>query len=307
MERLLIDTATVYYRAYYALPESLIAPDGFPHNALRGTLSTFAGLIRRFQTTDVIAAWDADWRPEWRVALVPSYKTHRLAVDGETEDEPDTLGPQIGAIADVLTAAGLAPIGVAGYEADDVIGTMAHTSLGPTVIVTNDRDLIQCVRDDAPVQILLMSPGGMHTWQVASQTEILERFGVPANRYVDFAVLRGDQSDGLPGVPGVGQKTAQALVGEFDSLAGVMAACRETPLRKPLTPRIAERIASTDLQSASVVARVVEDLDIVQPRPWVPSRVRESDLSTLSAEWGVERQVNALLSALQGAYDTASQ
>jgi 5'-3' exonuclease len=307
VERLLIDTATVYYRAYYALPESLTAPDGFPHNALRGTLSTFAGLIRRFQSTDIIAAWDADWRPDWRVALVPSYKTHRLAVDGATEDEPDTLGPQIGAIAEVLTAVGLAPMGVDNFEADDVIGTLARRSTGHTVIVTNDRDLVQCVRDDAPVQILLMAPGGMHTWQLSSQSDILERFGVPADRYVDFAVLRGDPSDGLPGVPGVGQKTAQALLREYHSLAGVIKASQDIPLQRPLTPRIAARIAPADLESAYTVTRVVEDLDIAPPSPWIPSKVQTSVLLELSAGWGVERQVDELLSALQGAHDAASE
>jgi 5'-3' exonuclease len=299
---LALDTATLYYRNFYALPESLTAPDGFPNNAVRGTISMLTSLIQRWQTTDVAACWDADWRPQWRVDLIPSYKTHRLA-DDDSEEEPDTLGPQIGAIAELLDAVGIARPGHAEYEADDVIGTLARTS-SDCVVVTSDRDLVQVI-DGTRVRLHLMTNGGQDAWPVLDARAATDRFGVPPDRYVDMAVLRGDPSDGLPGAPGIGPKTAVQLIHTFGDLESVIAQASE-PI-KPLTPRLAAIVSShaDDLRRAREVAEVVTDIQ-VSAEPWSPARVRPRVLDRLAREWGVERYIAGLTDTLQTQYDAAS-
>lgn len=305
MECVVTDTATIYYRAFYALPESMTAPDGYPHNAIRGTLTTLRNLVERFQTTHIVPAWDVDWRPQWRVELVPSYKTHRLeepgedAVIGDDEPVPDTLGPQIGALAEILACIGLPPLGAVDYEADDVIGTLTHRALSPTIIVSSDRDLMQCVNDVRSVRYLQMASGGMDRWQLLDEVAVQDRFGVPAERYVDYAVLRGDPSDGLPGVTGVGEKTAAALIKAFGSLEGVIDAARSHPSIKPMTPRIAGNIDPDALRAARQVTQAVTDAPCSNPPPWDPTSVDAEGLRGLSAEWGVSSFAESLVESLR--------
>lgn len=307
MPSVVIDTATVYYRAFYALPESLTAPDGHPHNAVRGTLGTFRSLAERFATTQLVPTWDLDWRPQWRVDLVPDYKTHRLMTAEEAEEDiPDTLGPQIGAIFDLLTAVGLSPLGAEDHEADDVIGTLAAQATEPMLIVSNDKDLMQCVDDRRNVRYLLMSPGGMDRWHIFDEQGVRERFGVTPAQYVDFAVLRGDASDGLPGVPGVGEKTACALITAFGSLDAVIAAAQSDAIVKPLTPRIASRIDPLALDAARQVTTAVTTLPVTHPSPWNPDRVDAATLGVTAADWGVETSVEQLLDSLHRLHDAAA-
>lgn len=313
MECVLTDTATIYYRAYYSLPESLVAPDGFPNNAVRGTLTTLRNLVERFQTTHIVPTWDADWRPQWRVDLVPSYKTHRLEEPAqgspvtESEAVPDTLGPQIGAIANILTCLGIPPLGAPDYEADDVIGTLTHSTTASTIIVSSDRDLIQCVNDARSVRYLLMAPGGMDRWGLLDEAAVHSRFGIPAERYVDYAVLRGDPSDGLPGVPGVGEKTAAALVNAFGSLDAVVDAATILPPPKPMTPRIAANVDPEALWAAHQVTMTATDVPCTMPKPWQPKFVDRDGLSALSAEWGVQSSVDALIESLHRVHDATAE
>lgn len=304
MTVLILDTATLYYRAFFALPESLTAPDGFPHNAVRGTLSMLTGLVERHHTCQVVACWDADWRPEWRVALVPEYKTHRVADGGE--DEPDSLGPQIDALAQILDAAGIPRIGRERYEADDVIASLTSRGDDERIVVTNDRDLVQVINDHRHVRLQMMVPGGMDAWPILDETAATERYGVPPARYVDMAVLRGDPSDGLPGVPGVGAKTAVRLIDAFGDLDGVLASTPH-PVA-PMTPRIASAIhAHADaLRAARTVATGVTTLRVVA-KPWSPQRLRPRALDALATEWGVAGPVQRLRSALQTHYDASTK
>jgi 5'-3' exonuclease len=303
---LLIDTATVYYRSFYALPESMTAPDGHPNNAIRGTLTTLTGLVRRFTTPYIIPAWDNDWRPQWRVDLVESYKTHRLADEAQEEAEPDALGPQISAIHDLLQAVGLYPVGVDHFEADDVIASLAFQMKPACIIVTNDRDLLQCVNDALDNHLLMMAPGGLDRWPLLGAAEVMEKYGVRPEQYVDMAVLRGDPSDGLPGVPGVGVKTAQALITEFSSLDGVFSACELQPLRRPLTPRIVSNIDKTALEAARRVTTARTDLVLPVYIPWAPHLINVDQLDARAGEWGVERQAHELIKALEAAYDSST-
>lgn len=289
---LLLDSASLYYRSYFALPESMTAPDGFPHNAVRGFFTTLQRLVARTGAERVAACWDMNWRPAWRVALVPSYKTHRLADTGVLEDveaEPDTLGPQIGAIAGLLDALGIARPGHQDFEADDVIATLASRLPGPVIVVSGDRDLVQVIDDERQVMLLYTASGGMDAWPLLDEAAATERFGVPPNRYADFAVLRGDPSDGLPGVPGIGAKTAAGLIDAFGDLQGILAACDQP--RKPLTPRLVSLLQqhAETVRAAAPVVHLVRDLPISDDIA-LPSSVRDPvALAALQQEWGVTK------------------
>ena len=296
---LVLDSASLYYRAFHALPESMVAPDGHPHQAIRGFLSTLARLARTYRPGGVIAAWDSDWRPDWRVALVPSYKTHRLAdPQSGAEQEPDSLGPQVDAIAAILDALGLPRIGVAGFEADDVIGSLCAQLDEPAIVVSGDRDLVQIVRADH--RLLLAVNGGMDRWPLLDPRGVRERFGVDPGQYVDMAALRGDPSDGLPGVPGIGAKTAVALVSAYGDVDALIDAARGTSFTRPLTPRLAGLLVDHDeaVRAARTVARVVTDLPVLE---W-PSHPDPRELTRLADRWGVGRQVADLTAALTDPY-----
>jgi 5'-3' exonuclease len=277
----------------------MTAPDGRPHNAVRGFLSTVTRLVDAYRPADVVPCWDADWRPAWRVELIPSYKAHRVAdaasADTDSaEAEPESLTPQAVAIAQLLSAAGIAPVGVPGFEADDVLATLAMAATAPVIGVSGDRDLVQIV--DATTSLLLTVNGGMDKWPLLDPAGVRERFGVDPAQYVDLAVLRGDPSDGLPGVAGIGAKTAAALLGAYGDLAAVMAAARNDPAARPMTPRLsAALLADHDaVGRARTVATAVTSLDIDATRP--PRE--EATLARLAAEWGVQRQVAELVAAL---------
>lgn len=295
---MILDTASLYYRSFYALPSSMTAPDGSPHNAIRGLLQTVERLRERFEPKALIAAWDNDWRPDWRVELLPSYKTHRLAdPTTDEEDEPDELGPQIGAIHQILSTWGIPVVGVDGFEADDVAGTLSHlaaTSNLSAVIVTGDRDFVQLV--DNSTRVLMTVKGGMDAWPLLNPEAVIERYGISPSQYLDVAALRGDPSDGLPGVPGVGEKTAVKLIQQFADLIGVQQACSEVPLIKPLTPRLAGLITdhADYLATAKAVSTIRTDVPIPgatkllrQPIPTSPQQHKAWE--TAVDEWGVRR------------------
>jgi len=303
---LVLDSATLYYRSYFALPESMTAPDGHPHNAVRGFLQTLTRLIQRYTPGGLVAAWDVDWRPEWRVALIPSYKAHRLATEHDLqEDVPDTLGPQIGAIAGLLEAWGIPVLGAEGAEADDIIGTLsaAHPPGDPMVVVTSDRDLLQVV--SRSVSLLQMANGGMERWALLDPPTVVERYGIAPERYVDFAVLRGDPSDGLPGVRGIGEKTASALIAAFGSLEALLEGARSEPVR-PLTPRLAAILTESVeyIAAARAVVTVRTDVDLPRVALELPRVVRDPEsLRELASEWGVQRFVDELLGAAHTALE----
>jgi 5'-3' exonuclease len=300
---LALDTATLYYRNYFALPESMTAPDGFPNNAVRGTLSMLTALVNRWKTTNIAACWDGNWRPKWRVALLPEYKAHRLADDADEEREPDTLGPQIGALGDIFDALGIFRPSFDDYEADDVIASIVR-DCQQAIVVTSDRDLVQVIRGST-IRLHLMVNGGMDAWPVLDAEAAEARYGVPPHQYVDMAVLRGDPSDGLPGVRGIGAKTAVGLTRAFGSLEQVIDTAADP--KPPMTPRQGRLIAEaeTTLQHAKQVATAVADLRIT-PKPWRPTGVRVRVLNQLSSEWGVESLVERLRGALQAQDDTAA-
>lgn len=301
MALILLDTASLYYRAYFALPESMTAPDGRPVNAVRGLIDTIATLVRERGPAQVVACWDDDWRPQWRVDLIPSYKTHRLAAGGDTgvldlEETPDTLAPQIDIIADLLPALGIPIVGQPACEADDVIATLAHDANVRTDIASGDRDLVQLVND----QVTLLFTGGSSAsrggrpWLEVTPPVAHERFGVPPSLYADLAILRGDPSDGLPGVKGIGEKTAVALVSAYGPVSAVVAAAEDPLSGRPMTPGIRAKLlaASDDIARADKVVRLRP-----RDRPmWEWPPVRPDGLA-LADSWGVGSSVRRLMDA----------
>ncbi|MFD7861135.1 5'-3' exonuclease H3TH domain-containing protein [Streptomyces sp. NPDC059783] len=300
---MLLDTASLYFRAYFGVPDSVRAPDGTPVNAVRGLLDFIGRLVQDHRPDDLVACWDADWRPQWRVDLIPSYKAHRVAEKTDRgvpdeEETPDTLAPQVPVIAEVLDALGIARVGVAGYEADDVIGTLTGRATGPVDIVTGDRDLYQLVDDAGEVRVLYPLKG-VGTLQLTDEAWLREKYGVSGPGYVDLALLRGDPSDGLPGVPGIGEKTAAKLLDAFGDLAGIMAAV-DDPAAK-LTPSQRKRLdeARDYVAVAPKVVRVAGDVPLPAFDATLPTAPRDpAALDALAERWGLGGALQRLLSTL---------
>jgi len=309
----LLDAASLYFRAFFALPESMTAPDGTPVNAVRGFTDTVARIVRDRGPARLVACLDADWRPAFRVAALPSYKAHRVADGGDgsqgggcAEDVPDALSAQVPIILDVLAAAGLATGAAEGYEADDVIGTLAtRERSAPVEVVTGDRDLFQLVRDSPnPVRVLYVGRGWANL-DIVGPAELANRYGLPtANAgpaYADMAVLRGDPSDGLPGVSGIGEKTAAKLITQFGTLDALVAAVAESHPRLPARVRAQLAGAADYLAAAPGVVRVVTDAavtlsgpDAVPADPADVARLRE-----LKRHWGLGTSIDRLIDALR--------
>ncbi|MGV9314493.1 5'-3' exonuclease [Streptomyces sp. NPDC003691] len=300
---MLLDTASLYFRAYFGVPDSVRAPDGTPVNAVRGLLDFIARLVQDHRPDDLVACWDNDWRPHWRVELIPSYKAHRVAEETESgpdeEETPDTLAPQVPVIVDVLEALGIARVGADGYEADDVIGTLTARARGPVDIVTGDRDLFQLV-DDARSRRVLYPLKGVGTLQTTDEAWLRAKYGVDGPGYADLALLRGDPSDGLPGVPGIGEKTAAKLLDAYGDLAGILAAA-EDPKSK-LTPAQRRRLAESReyLAVAPRVVRVAADVPLPPFDPALPSEPRDpAALEELARQWGLGGALQRLLTVLR--------
>lgn len=299
---MLLDTASLYFRAYFGVPDSVRAPDGTPVNAVRGLLDFIARLVQDHRPDDLVACWDNDWRPHWRVELIPSYKAHRVAEETETgpdeEETPDTLAPQVPVIAEVLRALGIARVGADGYEADDVIGTLTARATGPVDIVTGDRDLFQLV-DDARRRRVLYPLKGVGTLQITDEAWLRGKYGVDGPGYADLALLRGDPSDGLPGVPGIGEKTAAKLLDAYGDLAGIMAAVADPASR--LTPAQRRRLAEAReyVAIAPKVVRVAPDVPLPPFDPALPSEPRDpAALEELAERWGLGGSLQRLLAVL---------
>jgi 5'-3' exonuclease len=295
---MLVDAAGLYFRAFHALPESITAPDGRAVNAIRGYLDMTAWLIERRRPSRHVACLDYDWRPAWRVALVPSYKAHRVAAGGG-EQVPDNLGPQIPLLLDILAAVGLASVGAADFEADDVIATLADRDRDPVEVVTGDRDLLALATDRVRV---LYTGRGIAKLADLGPSEILEKYGVPAEHYADFAVLRGDPSDGLPGVAGVGEKTAAALVARFGSVESIVVAAQHGSDGFPAGAANKILSALDYLAVAPAAVRGRTDVSLPALDDALPTAPRDPErLVDLSAELGLDNSIGRLLAAINAA------
>ena len=300
---MLLDSASLYFRAFYGVPDQRSSDTEPPSNAVRGFLDMMASLLDKYRPTHLVACWDNDWRPAFRVAAIPSYKAHRVANPATQEEEvPDDLTPQVPAIVDVLTALGIPRVGSDGYEADDVIGTLSHASRGvrPVDIVTGDRDLFQLVDDAAGIRVVYTARGGVRDADLVDEAFLLDRYAVSSGlAYADMSVLRGDTSDGLPGVTGVGEKTAAKLIATYGDLAGLRAAVDggDPAIKGALRTRLEAATAYLDV--APGVVRVALDAPEPQVDATLPTEVSDVRLlSKVASELGVTSSVNRVLAAL---------
>ncbi|MGY1943188.1 5'-3' exonuclease [Nocardia asiatica] len=307
---LLLDGASLWFRAFHAIPDKITAPDGRSVNALRGFTDMVASLIAKFAPSRLVVCLDLDWRPAYRVDLVPSYKAHRLDTSAEAapgaESVPDTLTPQVEMILEVLAAAGIATGGADGLEADDVLGTLAtRERTDEVVVVSGDRDLLQLVRDEpAPPVRVLYAGRGLAKAELFGPAEVSAKYGVPLRdagpAYADMATLRGDASDGLPGVAGIGEKSASTLITRFGSLDALVAAVEDPDADLSQSVRARLRAAEHYLKAAAPVVRVVRDAEVTLSRSDVlPTEPADADrLRALATAYNAESPVTRLITAL---------
>jgi 5'-3' exonuclease len=208
-----VDGSSLIFRAFHGVPSTVRAPNGRQINAVRGFLETLTRLVTSRRPANIAVASDEDWRPAWRVELIPAYKAHRTA-----EPIPPDLEPQMPIIHAYLDAIGIDFIGAPDYEAEDVIATWTATTPGTVDIVSGDRDLYGLI-EDPRVRVLYPEKGGL---AVVDEAEVTRRYCIPGRMYADYAVLRGDPSDGLPGLKGVGAVTAAALITRHGGVAGLL-------------------------------------------------------------------------------------
>jgi 5'-3' exonuclease len=286
--RMLLDTSSMMYRAFFALPASITDGRGQPVNALHGYLDMTSRLIGAREPEEIVHVYDADWRPAARVALYSGYKANR-------PPDPDGLPEQFELLRDILDAFGMMQAEAPGWEAEDAIGALcARSSENDRVdIVTGDRDLIQLVRD--PAIRVLFTRRGVSEMDILDETAVLEKYGVPAERYVDFAILRGDPSDSLPGLHGVGEKTARVLVQTYPTLEALMEDAQSerrsgAPLRRSAKLRSVIRDASDYLEAMRRLVPIRADTPI---RTWSAER-KDARLEDLAERYKLTGPIRRL-------------
>ena len=283
---LLVDYSSLLYRAFFSMS------DDVPAHAVHGFLNMLGRVVADRKPQRLAIAVDEDWRPAFRVEAIPAYKAQRVAEEGEEEDE---VAPQDMIGRHVLRSMGIAVIGAIGYEADDVIATLAAREPGPIEILSGDRDLFALVRD--PGVRVLYPAKGVRDLEVVDEAAITRRYGIPGRAYGDFALLRGDPSDGLPGVRGIGEKTASKLIAEHGSLDGLLAA---TSLPSTVAAKLAA--AADYLTAARKVVLPVADLTLDPCELALPAAPADPEmLAALAEEWkltaAVERVQRAVVTA----------
>lgn len=298
MTLMLLDSASLWYRAYYGMPDTLMAPDGTPVNAIRGYIDMTARLISIYKPDRLVACLDGDWRPSWRVELFPEYKANRLEAEGEEEEEPETLTPQIPILLDLLDLFGIPVVGVDDYEADDVMATYAEMEKGPIRIVTGDRDLFQMVDDKRDIKVVYLAKG-ISQHDLVDLKYVSDRYQIPGERYALFAMFRGDPSDGLPGVRGIGEKGAALIANNFANVDDVLAGAHGA--HESLSPALAKKIiAGSDyLKIAPTVVQVARNVSL--PRVDISMPKTPKDLSQIyqfKERYGLGASVDRLISAL---------
>ena len=300
MTLMLLDSGSLWYRAYYGMPDTLTADDGTPVNAIRGFLDMSARLISTYNPDRLVVCLDGDWRPSWRVELFPAYKANRLEdEESDEEAEPDTLTPQIPILLDLLDEFGIPMVGVDDYEADDVMATYAHTHAGPTRIVTGDRDLFQLVDDKRDIKVAYLAKG-ISAHDLVDLNFIAQKYSIPGDRYAMFATFRGDASDGLPGVKGIGEKGAALISTHFESIDDAIVAAQNGDERLPAA--LARKIvAGMDyLAIAPTVVNCARDVPLPEIELGMPKAPADfSKIYQIKEKYSLGASVDRLISALK--------
>lgn len=297
MTLMLLDSASLWYRAFFGMPDTLVSPSGLQVNAIRGYLDMTSKLINLYKPNRIVACLEGDWRPSWRVELFPDYKMNRLDETGE-EEEPDTLTPQIPILLDLLEALGIPMLGVDDYEADDLMATLAVNQPGPVRIVTGDRDLFQLVDDKRDVKIVYLAKG-VANHDLVDLKWIERKYEIPGDRYGLFAMIRGDASDGLPGIKGIGEKGAASIAKQFTDLTEVMKAAVSNDER--LTPNLRKKLLES-AEYAKIAPRLVgcaTDVSIPEMKIHIPSEPLDSKkVQHIKDEYGLGTSVDRIMNAL---------
>ena len=297
MTLMLLDSASLWYRAYFGMPDTLVSPTGMPVNAIRGYLDMTSRLIIKYQPNRLVACLEGDWRPSWRVDLFPDYKLNRLDETG-AEEEPDTLGPQIPILLDVLDALGIPMVGVDDYEADDLMATFSVKQNGPIRIVTGDRDLFQLVDDKRDVKVVYLAKG-ISNHDLVDFNWIEKKYEIPGDRYSLFAMIRGDSSDGLPGIRGIGEKGAATIANLFKSLPEVMTAAKTGDER--LTPNMRKKLLESADYALIAPKLVGCALDVAIPEMNIDLPTKPASFEKITAlkdEFGLGASIDRIISAL---------
>jgi len=298
MTLMLLDSASLWYRAYFGMPDTLLSPSGEPVNAIRGYLDMTSKLISIYKPKRLVACIEGDWRPSWRVDLFPEYKANRLDVEGE-EEEPDTLGPQIPVLLDLLEAFQIPIVGVDDYEADDVMASYTVSEPGPIKIVTGDRDLFQLVDDKRKISVVYLAKG-IANHDLVDLRWIAQKYDIPGERYALFAMIRGDASDGLPGIRGIGEKGAAVIAKQFNNLEEVMLAAENEDERLTANAR-KKLLESADY--ARIAPKLVNcALDVPLPKLNIDMPKRPANLDEIyqyQKDYGLGASVDRLIAALQ--------
>ncbi len=300
MTLMLLDSGSLWYRAYYGMPDTLVAPNGTPVNAIRGFLDMTARLISIYNPDRIVVCIDGDWRPTWRVELFPEYKANRLEdEDSDEEAEPDTLTPQIPILLDLLDEFCLPMVGVDDFEADDVMATYADTHPGPVRIVTGDRDLFQLVDDSRDIKVAYLAKG-ISAHDLVDLAFIADKYSIPGDRYALFATYRGDPSDGLPGVKGIGEKGAALIATHFATVEESIAAAERADERLPAA--LAKKIiAGIDyLKIAPTVVNCARNVPLPAIEIALPQAPKDlSKIYQMKDEYALGASVDRLISALK--------
>ena len=297
MTLMLLDSASLWYRAYFGMPDTLVSPSGLQVNAIRGYLDMTSKLINLYKPNRIVACLEGDWRPSWRVELFPDYKMNRLDESGE-EEEPDTLSPQIPILLDLLEALGLPMLGVDDYEADDLMATFAVNQPGPVRIVTGDRDLFQLVDDKRDVKVVYLAKG-IANHDLVDLKWIEQKYEIPGDRYGLFAMIRGDASDGLPGIKGIGEKGAASIAKQFTNLDDVMKAATNDDER--LTTNIRKKLLES-AEYAKIAPKLVgcaTDVSIPEMKIDLPNKPLDTQkIQDIKEEFGLGTSVDRIMNAL---------
>ena len=297
MTLMLVDSASLWYRAYFGMPDTLVSPTGQPVNAIRGYLDMTSRLLVKYQPNRIVACLEGDWRPSWRVELFPDYKLNRLDEEGG-EEEPDTLGPQIPILLDVLDALGIPLLGVDDYEADDLMATFSVKQPGPIRIVTGDRDLFQLADDKRDVKIVYLAKG-ISNHDLVDLKWIQDKYQIPGDRYALFAMIRGDSSDGLPGIRGIGEKGAMLIANLFKTLPEVMEAAAKSDER--LSANIRKKLLESSQYAAIAPKLVGCALDVAIPEMEItmPKKPKSLEkIEKLKEDFGLGASIDRIMSAL---------
>lgn len=297
MTLMLLDSASLWYRAYFGMPDTLVSPGGLQVNAIRGYLDMTSKLINLYKPNRIVACLEGDWRPSWRVELFPDYKMNRLDESGE-EEEPDTLSPQIPILLDLLEALGFPMLGVDDYEADDLMATFAVNQPGPIRIVTGDRDLFQLVDDKRDVKVVYLAKG-IANHDLVDLKWIEQKYEIPGDRYGLFAMIRGDASDGLPGIKGIGEKGAASIAKQFTNLHEVMKAAINDDER--LTTNIRKKLIES-AEYAKIAPKLVgcaTDVSIPEMKIDLPNKPLDTQkIQDIKEEFGLGTSVDRIMNAL---------